>query len=144
MDLTEHPGTNGAGELLRSDHARLDKIFDALLASYESNDWEEVRAQWDVFESSLLDHMAAEERYIFPKFRNAHLTETHALLVEHAEMRSLLATLGVAIDLHAVRSNVANDLIERLRAHAARENVLLYPWAEAKLRTQDLRLAHHT
>ncbi len=43
------------------------------------------------------------------------------------------SVLGVNIELHAVPERDAAKLIDRLRAHAEREEQVLYPWIEATL-----------
>lgn len=133
------PATGGdlggvrAGAILRRDHARLEKICDELLAAYRSGEWEQVRKQWDVLEPALRTHMDTEELDVFPELRAIDHDEADALLADHAELRRLLGTLGVAIDLHAVPLGDAQELIARLRAHGAREESLLYPWMDTAL-----------
>jgi hemerythrin-like domain-containing protein len=128
-----------AGAILRRDHERLEKIYEDLLASYRSDEWEQVRTQWEVFEPALRAHMDTEEHDIFPELRTVDRTEADALLAQHAELRRLLATLGVAIDFHAVPARDAQELIAQLRAHGAREEKLLYPWMDRALDPRKLR-----
>jgi hemerythrin-like domain-containing protein len=122
-----------AGALLRRDHAQLVKTYDALLAAYRSDDWNQVRAQWAVFETAIRAHMDKEEREVFPEFRGANPEEAEALLAEHVELRGLLGTLGVAMDLHAVPERDVQELVARIRAHGAREEAVLYPWMDDAL-----------
>ncbi len=124
------PRMEVASGSLRSDHDRLEGLYRALLATYETGDWSEVAAQWDVFEPALRAHMEAEEADVFPLFRGVDPVEARALLAEHDELRQLVATLGVGIDLRVVPLGTANRLVERLRAHGAREERLLYPWLD--------------
>ncbi|MDB4939328.1 MAG: Universal stress protein family, partial [Labilithrix sp.] len=114
-------------------------IYDELLAAYRSGEWEQVRAQWDLFEPAIRVHMDAEEHDVFPELRAVDRGEADALLADHAELRRLLGTLGVAVDLHAAPAADAQELIARLRAHGAREEALLYPWMDRALDTQKLR-----
>ena len=53
--------------------------------------------------------------------------------MEHARIRQLLGELGVGVDLHLVRLELAREFIDFLRAHARREEALLYRWAASDL-----------
>ncbi len=136
-----HPddGCMRAAAILRRDHERLEKIYDDVLAAYRSDDWEQVRAQWDLFEPALRVHMDTEEQDVFPELRAIDPEAADALLADHTELRRLLGTLGVAVDLHAVPAADAQDLIVHLRAHGAREEVLLYPWMDLARDAQKAR-----
>lgn len=135
----EIAGKMRAGAILRRDHERLEKIYEDLLFAYRSGQWEAVRAQWDVFEPAIRAHMDTEEHDVFPELRAVERDEADALLADHAELRRLLGTLGVAIDLHAVPARDAQELIARLRAHGAREENLLYSWMDETLDVSKLR-----
>lgn len=119
-----------ASQLLRAEHERLEAVYDALVRAYRAGDWNEVRARWDVFEAAIRDHMAVEEERVFPLFKTIDPEEAKELLAEHAELRRLLSALGVAIDLHAVPGRDIDELIARVRSHAAREAYVLYPWID--------------
>lgn len=128
-----------ASEILRGDHELLEELYSDLLAAYHAGDWSDVRAQWEVFEPALRAHMESEERDVLPAFRAVDAQEADALVADHAELRGRLSTLGVLIDLHAVPSRDAEELVARLRAHAVRESALLYPWLD-KTDVQAVRL----
>lgn len=136
VDTTAHADEDDAqwmtrgGDLLRRDHDELDRRYEDLLAAYRSGDWNEVRAEWDVFEAALRAHLATEERHVFPRFRDEAPDEERALRREHEELRRMLTMIGVGIDLHAVPERDAEELVRRLRDHAARENALLYRWMD--------------
>lgn len=119
-----------AGEIMRRDHDLLEELYSDLLSAYEEGDWSDVRAQWSVFEPALRMHMEMEERDVLPVFRGVDAQDADALIAEHDELRKLLNTLGVLIDLHAVPARDAEELVGRLRAHAAHEAALLYPWMD--------------
>lgn len=88
---------------------------------------------WAKFEHALLSHMEAEERFVLPSFAKVDPQEALALLREHGQFREQLLELGVAVDLHAIRYERSKELIERLQAHGAREDNLLYRWADEHL-----------
>jgi len=118
-------------ELLRDEHVHLEQVYEMVLNAYRAGDWNYVAASWNVFEAALRAHMEAEERHVFPRFMGASPAEAHQLLAEHDELRSMLETLGVNIELHAVPGTVAEELIRRLREHGEHEERVLYPWLEA-------------
>ena len=119
-----------ASELLRVEHARLEKVYDELLAAYRNGDWNDVRRSWKVFESELLEHMDKEERHVFRSFIATSPVEARQLLAEHDELRRLLETLGVNIELHAVPAALAEELVRRLREHGEHEELMFYPWID--------------
>lgn len=120
-----------AAERLRAEHARLEGVYEALLDAYRDGDWDDVRAAWTPFESAMRAHMDAEEKFVFPTFVATSPREAGELLAEHDELRRMLDTLAVNIDLHALPVGDAEELIRRLRAHGEREERVFYPWIEA-------------
>ncbi len=118
----------GAGALLSTEHARLERVYASLVDAYNGGDWKTVRSEWERFERTLRDHMAREEDRVFPAFMEIEPEEATALLAEHSELRRLLSGLGVSLELHAVHLHDVEELLARLRAHAAREKMILYPW----------------
>jgi hemerythrin superfamily protein len=124
--------TSTIGARLLADHQHLNALFSQLLADVQSGEWCVCQGTWSRFERELLDHMAAEEAFVLPSFERVNRAETEHLREEHATVRTLLADLGVRLELHAVKEEHVGQLIELLRSHAAREDALLYRWA-AKL-----------
>ena len=121
--------TPSIGARLLADHQHFDALFSQLLADMHAGEWSTCQSTWSHFERELLDHMAAEEALVLPSFELVNPAETVQLREEHATVRRLLADLGVRIELHAVKEEHVKRLIESLRAHAAREDALLYRWA---------------
>jgi len=126
-----HPATDLYTFMVRS-HQHLDELYAQLLSAMES-DAPDVQALWTRFDHELLAHMEAEERYVLPRFAHVDENEAMALLREHGTIRAQLLEIGVAVDLHAARYTRALDLVEKLRAHAGREDHLLYRWADQNL-----------
>ena len=118
---------------LTADHLRLDALFEDVLRRLALDDRDETRAAWTDFEKALLAHLAAEEKHILPLFSADHEDEARAIRAEHEMFRAKLAELGVMVDLHAIRMNVANEFVRALRDHARREDALMYRWAEEHL-----------
>ena len=130
VDSSGH--TAAAAAFLRADHGRLEVIYERLLEAYRLGDWNDVRAEWEIFEPALRAHMELEETQVFPSFREVDPDEAEHLQWEHELLRSRLDVLGVNVELHAVTKLDAEELIERLRMHRVREERLLYPWVDAK------------
>jgi len=127
------PTTKETADALRRDHHRLEKLFTRLQAACLEDDWSEVRTQWDAFELALRAHMESEEKHVLPAFRRAEGDEAAAIVAEHDQLRNLLGELGVRVDLHAVTEPEIEQLLARVRAHALREDRILYPWLDAQI-----------
>ena len=125
---------NDDKELLRDrlleDHTRLNGILTRLLSAFEANDREDMAALWNQLEAGLTTHMAAEEKFLLPVLARTEPAEARELLLEHAEIRSRLLELGVRVDLHTIRLDTGRELIDLLRAHARREDEILYELAD--------------
>jgi hemerythrin-like domain-containing protein len=118
---------------LTADHLRLDALFDDVLRRLALDDRDETRAAWNDFEKGLLAHLEVEEKFILPVFSVDHDVEARGIRAEHEAFRATLAKLGVMVDLHAIRMDVATGFVRALRDHARREDALMYRWAEENL-----------
>ncbi len=118
---------------LTADHQRLEKLFDDVLRRLALDDRDETRAAWNEFDRGLTAHLDAEEKLILPAFAFAFPEEAAAIRKEHESIRATLLELGVAVDLHSIRWPAAADFVSALRAHATREDSLMYRWAEKNL-----------
>jgi len=116
-----------------ADHRRLEKLFTQLMEAFNADAREETQQLWSELERGLETHFTAEERFLFPSFALVDPVETGHLSAEHAALRARVADLGVGVDLKLVRADVAKDFIDGIRAHAAREDALLYRWANTAL-----------
>lgn len=116
---------------LRAEHAGLEVRYERLLDAYRLGDWNDVHAEWALFESTLRAHMAREESTLFGTLRAVDPEEVAALVAEHVRLRELLDVLGLNVELHVVTATDARALVEQLRAHRVREEQLLYPWTDA-------------
>jgi len=128
-------GTGGGSptEVLRRDHARLAALLDDLLDAFRRGDREALRDAWSRFEQGLLAHLETEERHVLPRIARVAPAEAEAIASEHEALRSRLEDLGVGVDLHAVSLGAAEELAVTLRAHALREERLLYRLADEEL-----------
>ena len=117
---------------MTENHARLDRIYEQLIEALAANA-PEARELWTALDHGLLAHMEAEERFVLPAFARVDRDEAVALLREHGKLREQLLELGIAVDLHFIRLDQGRAFIETLRAHAGREDRLLYRWADERL-----------
>jgi len=118
---------------MTADHLRLDALFDDVLKRLALDDRDETRAAWSDFEKGLLAHLELEESLILPRFAKDHELEASVIRREHDAFRKTLVELGVMVDLHAIRMDVANAFVRAIRDHARREDSLMYRWAEENL-----------
>jgi hypothetical protein len=125
-------GAGLRGQLVR-DHERLERLFEDLRAAFDADAREDAARLWGDLDRGLSAHMEFEERHVLPAFRAVDSSEVDGLLREHDLIRRRLTELGIGVDLHAVRAEIVADFIALLRAHAHREDALLYRWAEREL-----------
>jgi polyisoprenoid-binding protein YceI len=119
--------------VLSHDHERLERQFQTIVAEASRGDPIELREAWRAFEGELLRHFEDEEVHIFPAFARQRPVEAQALLAEHERIRASLTRLGVDLDLHCLPAERIADFVASLRAHARKENEVLYPWAALRL-----------
>lgn len=122
---------------LVQDHARIERTLGQVLAVFEANDQEGVATWWAKFDTELLAHLDAEERFLIPSLFRVNQRAARTLLEEHRHIRTRLTELGAGVDLHIVRLGSARAFIDELRAHARHEDSLLYQWADEHVEDAD-------
>jgi hemerythrin superfamily protein len=115
--------------MLSEDHRHLERLFQEIVAWAHEGEHRTLRGEWQRFERELTTHMELEEEEILPAFSHEHLAEAQAIREEHARIRAGLTELGIDLDLHCLRAERVEAFIGLLRAHAKREEALIYPWA---------------
>jgi hemerythrin-like domain-containing protein len=120
-----------------ADHRRLEKLLERLLAAFEVNDREDMARLWNGFDSGLLAHLEAEEAHLIPGLAGVRELEARELLDEHQRFRECLTELGVSLELHTIRLDSARAFMDELRAHAQKEDQLLYRWGDTHLGEQE-------
>lgn len=120
-------------DAMRDDHRRLEQVFDALLNYVHVDDRLGMQAAWRDFERGLTTHLQIEDEVMLPLLERACLNEAATIRKEHRLIRSMLAELGVRLDVHLLREETVEAFVALLRAHAAREDELLYRLAEGQL-----------
>lgn len=113
-----------------SHHARLDALLVRLHDEAEAGVRPALERTWAELEREMLAHLEEEELYLFPALAAENAAEQAALAADHARFRTLLAEIGVAVELHAIRLETIDELARSIREHAERENAFLYPWAQ--------------
>lgn len=122
------PGlAEGVRVFLRRDHARVEGLLDGFQEDPGGVGSPERRNRWVDFEAAFLGHMAAEETHLLPEFGRVHPGEEATLRAQHAELRRLLAAAGLSLQ---ARSAALTAFTSALWDHAAREDSMLYEWAE--------------
>lgn len=116
---------------LSHDHRRFEREFDDLCRRAHSGDWRDLDEVWSAFGDELEAHLAFEENDLFPSFREQDAAcgaLADRLIGEHAEIRRLIESLGLQIQLKEIRPPTIEAFVELMRKHAAVENERLYPW----------------
>ncbi|HVY41334.1 MAG TPA: YceI family protein [Polyangia bacterium] len=119
--------------ILGGDHQRLEESFQTIVAAADGLDPSDLHEAWQVFEQRLLTHLEAEEKHVLPTFEKYEPAEAHDILEGHARIRERLLQLAIDLDLHCLRPDRVKGFVDELRAHAAREERVLYPWAARQL-----------
>ena len=114
------------GKLLSAEHLHLDRLFEEMLSAFQADARVEARMLWSQFDSELRAHMALEETRILPRLEQVNAPEAAALRREHDRLREKLLQLGIGVDLHITRDTHVEDFLRELRAHALREDALMY------------------
>ena len=130
----QKPVSSGASLLEACDRLRLDhREFAASLERLReyalADDRELAQGEWNELEAAILRHVDAEEMFLLPGFAREEAEEARTLHAEHAEIRSLLGEVGLALDVHALRLEQIDGFFRAVARHAAREERTLYPWA---------------
>lgn len=116
-------------EAMLADHAAISTTFDDVMAAFRSGNCDEAAAMFGEFERRLERHLAFEDEALLPALRRDHPEEAAALDDDHRRIRVRLIELAIGVDLHLTRATWVAEFVEMLRAHAQREDALLYRWA---------------
>jgi len=131
--------------LLSAEHSSLDRLFEQMLEAFRADARDDAAKLWGEFDALFTAHLAREEQFLLPRLAVTHADDAAALKNEHDELRKKLVVLGVGVDLHLTKADAVAEFVAALRAHAAREEALLYPWAEEQVKGEPdfgLKLVH--
>jgi len=118
---------------LHTDHRHIDVLLAELSNRVHADDRALVIEAWTALERALRAHIEAEDLHMIPLLEREAPEEARALLAEHAEIRRQLANIGFGLELSLVSEEVVARFAQNFRNHAAREDELLYLWAEVAL-----------
>jgi len=126
---SDDPEAEAIVTALRADHDHLHTLASSVMARVVDGDREGVREAVGDMQARVLAHLDGEERHLIGAYALSNPEDARELVREHAEIRRALAEFDVAVDLHYLRASATESFLSTLRAHAARENAGLYPWA---------------
>lgn len=124
--LANHP----VDDVLGTHHHQIEAACLAIMSAGFTGDSRDLASRWRDIERELLEHMAAEERLLLPAYQRADPENAQDLRDDHAVLRERALEIGVAIQLHTIRCEQLQHFVEALRAHAHREEVGMYRWAQ--------------
>ena len=140
------------GHILNEDHLRIDRLLGEVFQLAQAFDVQaptsargrrlgdepdpalermksEIHIKWNAIEAGLLNHMQAEETFLFPVLRQMDMQEAIALQGEHQALRSTFTEIGTGVVI--ATSPITAHFANLLRTHTKRETELLYAWASA-------------
>lgn len=129
----EGQSARGLREVLTTHHAYLERLFQDVITAFQANRRDAVAELWSEFDGRLTRHLDLEDQWLLPGFAKIDPAGAAQLADEHQRIRATLMEFGVGVDLHLTRSEMVDAFIARLRAHARREDELMYRWAEEHL-----------
>jgi hemerythrin-like domain-containing protein len=115
---------------LRLEHTEMDAALERLIQAFGSGDQEAARIALRDFDKLLVAHLESEEAHLLPRFRATNPVEADQLAAEHRAIRAKVDELAIGSDLHLTNLVAIRDLAELLRAHAVREDQILYRWVD--------------
>lgn len=127
-----------SAEQLRQDHAQLEQRFEDLIKRSTLGDWRDCDAVWSAFSDQLAEHMRHEEEELLPAYADSSPEAgavAQKLREEHTSIRHLLDSIGLDIQLHAIRAASIRRMVAMLREHAEQESRTLYLWLVAHAKT---------
>ena len=127
---------------MTEDHRRCDALFAQAEAAVAQGDLSSGRNCFSAFSSALLHHFAMEEQVLFPAFEEKtgmRMGPTRVMLMEHEQMRGLLAELSSALSAGDAEEYLgqAETLMILMQQHNMKEEQMLYPMSDRALSGSD-------
>lgn len=116
--------------LPRENHVRLDRLFEQLDRAVRSGELRSITRLWPDFEAELLAHLDLEERLVFPHLDRLDPAGIEQLAWEHVQIRDKVDLLSNDLESHISDLSLLLEFLELLKAHARREDLLMYRWAD--------------
>ncbi len=120
-------------DVLGEHHLEIEAECLEIMSAGLADDPRDLVRRWAKVERELLEHMAAEERMVFPAYQRADPENAQDLRDDHAVLREHALEIGIAIQLHTIRRDQLQRFVDQLRAHARREEASLYRWAQGNM-----------
>ncbi len=120
-------------ESLGGDHEAINQGLSDLADAVEGADFPTILRVFREVDRGLRAHMYGEERYLFDDFEASHPEDVRDLRKDHDHFHRRLDELMIETELHTLRKEKIDELIEELRAHAQKEDRTLYRWADEPL-----------
>ena len=124
--------------LMTQDHRDCDHEFALAESLVARREWDAAAKAVNDFASALEIHFNAEEQQLFPRFEavtGMRHGPTEVMRGEHAEMRSIVASLKDALARRDADdfAGEAETLLIMMQQHNMKEENILYPMCDARL-----------
>ncbi len=120
-------------------HAHADHAFAAIDEAVKADDALAVAREVRALEKEMLQHLAAEERLLFPEYAAVAPYEVVELRTAHAKIRQLLAALLDSALHDQVTKKQVDEVVNVLLAHHAAEETGVYRWARTNAQSTPIR-----
>lgn len=132
-------------EYMRDRQKRCDSLFSAAEQAVGSQQWDTAHDSLSQYCDALEEHLAMEEKVVFPAYEAETSLPTDAtgtLRAEHREFRSLMRRLEDAISQRDEKAYLEHSrMLDRmLREHERKEGELLYPLIDTALAGRNAEL----
>jgi hypothetical protein len=125
----EAPGSPGRRRFVDS-HASLGRALSLLTVQARSGPSIGLTEGCSHLSRQLLAHLAAEEEFLLPKFRQTNASEAASLEAEHASIRDLVDRIEADAASGTLRPESLERLLGAVASHARHEKATFYPWAQ--------------
>src|SRR5512138_1206980 len=132
MPVDPHP-KRGLLHFLKERHRELESACSELLGRASTEEPRRVLAWWTAFDAALREHMTIEEELVLPEYQDVAPLVVCDLRAEHAWIRELLDEISEDVRRQQIHADRIRTLVDRVRAHEAREDAVMYPWIERHL-----------
>lgn len=122
--------------LLRNHQRDVETSARILRACACGDDPLELIAAYRRFESMILAHIDAEEALLLAAYAEHFPATARQIRDEHGELKRRLMQVAIDVELHGVRLEQIDELLQLIRTHAGFEDVTLYRWADGELSGQ--------
>jgi hemerythrin-like domain-containing protein len=128
---------------LHEHHKHCDDLFAGAESAAHDGDWGVCAGAFTRFRDELEAHFATEEQVLFPAFEDATGMAggpTQVMRYEHAQMRELIAQMGVALDQKNkdAFAGESETLLILMQQHNMKEENILYPMCNRTLTPQSV------